>query len=135
MHLLVFIDPVNKKSPKVIDYRFTSFFPSISKNADKESRIIPLMMTRSLSKEILGVSNMVCMGKPITHRFILEKFGDKLQKVRKGKRISQEELAETLSMHRTYIGLIERGQRNPTVRTLYKIVKALGIKSADILPF
>jgi transcriptional regulator with XRE-family HTH domain len=75
------------------------------------------------------------MGKPITHKHILVKFGERMQKVRKSKKISQEELAEMLSMHRTYIGLIERGQRNPTIRTLYKISKALQVKSSDILPF
>lgn len=75
------------------------------------------------------------MGKPITHQHILIKFGQKLQKVRKSKKISQEELAELLAMHRTYIGFIERGERNPTVRTLYKIAKALKVSSSDLLPF
>lgn len=75
------------------------------------------------------------MGKPITHRDVLEKFGEKVQKVRKSKGISQEGLASMLSMHRTYIGMIERGERNPTIRTLYKISKALKISSSDLLPF
>ena len=75
------------------------------------------------------------MGKAITHRDILQKFGMRLQKVRKEKRISQEELAALLSMHRTYIGMIERGERNPTIRTLYKIAKALKVKAGDLLPF
>ncbi len=75
------------------------------------------------------------MGKPITHRDILEKFGEKMQKTRKTQGISQEELASMLSMHRTYIGMIERGERNPTIRTLYKISKALKVKSSDLLPF
>ena len=75
------------------------------------------------------------MGKAITHRDILERFGMRLQRVRKEKRISQEELAAQLSMHRTYIGMIERGERNPTIRTLYKIVKALKVKAGDLLPF
>lgn len=75
------------------------------------------------------------MGKPITHRDVLEKFGQKMQKVRKEKKISQEELAAKLAMHRTYIGMIERGERNPTIRTLYKITKALGVKSSELLPF
>lgn len=75
------------------------------------------------------------MGKPITHQHILIKFGQTLQKVRKSKKISQEELAEILSMHRTYIGFIERGERNPTIRTLYKIAKALKVKSSELLPF
>lgn len=75
------------------------------------------------------------MGKPITHRDVLEKFGQKMQKVRREAGISQEELAAKLAMHRTYIGMIERGERNPTIRTLYKISKALGVKSSELLPF
>jgi transcriptional regulator with XRE-family HTH domain len=75
------------------------------------------------------------MGKPITHQSVLLKFGQKLQKVRQSKGITQEKLAEMLAMHRTYIGLIERGQRNPTVRTLYKIAKALKVSASQLLPF
>jgi transcriptional regulator with XRE-family HTH domain len=75
------------------------------------------------------------MGKPITHQHILRKFGSKLQKVRKNKGVTQEELAFKMSMDRTYIGMIERGERNPTIRTLYKIAKALKVDSSDLLPF
>lgn len=75
------------------------------------------------------------MGKAITHKDILQKFGDQLQKVRKSQGISQEDFAAKLSMHRNYIGMIERGERNPTVRTLYKIAKALKVTSSDLLPF
>ena len=75
------------------------------------------------------------MGKPITHQHILKRFGRKMQSVRKSKKISQEELAAMLDMHRTYISLIERGERNPTIRTLYKIAKALKVKASDLLPF
>jgi transcriptional regulator with XRE-family HTH domain len=75
------------------------------------------------------------MGKPITHRDVLEKFGEKMQKVRKSQGISQEQLAGLLSMHRTYIGMVERGERNPTIRTLYKIANALKVSSSDLLPF
>lgn len=58
-----------------------------------------------------------------------------MQKVRKAQNISQEELASKLSMHRTYIGMVERGERNPTIRTLYKIAKALKVESNELLPF
>lgn len=75
------------------------------------------------------------MGKPITHRDVLEKFGEKLQKVRKSQGISQEELAAKLSMHRNYVGMVERGERNPTIRTLYKLAKALKVNAAELLPF
>ncbi len=75
------------------------------------------------------------MGKAITHKFVLEKFGQKMQKVRKSQGISQEELAARLSLHRTYVGMVERGERNPTIRTLYKIAKALKVDSSELLPF
>lgn len=75
------------------------------------------------------------MGKPITHKQVLEKFGQKMQKVRQSIGVTQEELAARLGMHRTYIGLIERGERNPTIRTLYKIAKALKVQASDLLPF
>jgi transcriptional regulator with XRE-family HTH domain len=75
------------------------------------------------------------MGKPITHKHILVKFGERVQKVRKSKGVTQEELAAKPAMHRTYIGLIERGERNPTIRTLYKIAKALNVKACELLPF
>ena len=75
------------------------------------------------------------MGKAITHKHILEKFGDTVQKVRKSQGISQEELAAKLAMHKNYIGMIERGERNPTIRTLYKIAKALKVNSSELLLF
>lgn len=75
------------------------------------------------------------MGKPNTHKQILEKFGQKMQKTRQSSGVTQEELAARLGMHRTYIGLIERGERNPTIRTLYKIAKALKVQASELLPF
>lgn len=49
----------------------------------------------------------------------------KLARVRKG--LSQEELAELANLHRTYIGMVERAERNITVINLIQIAKALDI--------
>jgi len=46
---------------------------------------------------------------------------------------SQEELADRCSLHRTYIGAIERGERNITVRTLFKIAEALECDALELL--
>lgn len=46
---------------------------------------------------------------------------------------SQEQLAERCDLHRTYIGAIERGERNITVLTLFKLAGALGCDVADLL--
>ena len=47
--------------------------------------------------------------------------------------LSQEDLAHIAEVHRTYIGGIERGERNPTLTTIQKIAKALGVKPMILL--
>jgi transcriptional regulator with XRE-family HTH domain len=47
--------------------------------------------------------------------------------------LSQEQLAEVCGYHRTYIGSIERGERNITISTLEAVAVALGVKPADLL--
>jgi len=64
---------------------------------------------------------------------ILETFGKNVQKYRKEKQISQEKLAELADLHRTYIGMIERAEKNITLRNIEKIAKALGIEIKDLL--
>lgn len=46
---------------------------------------------------------------------------------------SQEELADRAGIHRTYIGGIERGERNPTLTMIYRLAKALGIPPYRLL--
>lgn len=52
-------------------------------------------------------------------------FGNKVRYFRKQKRISQEELAALCGLHRTYIGAVERGERNITLINAEKIATAL----------
>jgi transcriptional regulator with XRE-family HTH domain len=64
---------------------------------------------------------------------ILEVFGINVQKYRKNRRISQEKLAEIAGVHRTYIGMIERAEKNITLRNMEKIAKALDVEIKDLL--
>ena len=65
---------------------------------------------------------------------ILEKvFGVVLKQLRTGKGISQESLAYDSELDRTFISLLERGERQPTISTLFKLAKSLGIKPSDIV--
>lgn len=64
---------------------------------------------------------------------ILKKFGNSIKKYRLKMKISQEELADLSNLHRTYIGGIERGERNLSLKNIEKIAKALKIKIKDLL--
>ena len=58
---------------------------------------------------------------------ILKKFGKRVKKERLKQNLSQEELAEKAGVHRTYIGMIERAEKNITLQNIEKIAKALHI--------
>lgn len=64
---------------------------------------------------------------------ILLLFGSNVQKYRKAQRLSQEKLAELAGVHRTYIGMIERAEKNITLCNMEKIAKALQVKIQDLL--
>lgn len=56
---------------------------------------------------------------------IEKKIGLQLKKIRLSKNLTQEQLAELSNLHRTYIGSVERGERNITVKNLNKILVAM----------
>ena len=58
---------------------------------------------------------------------VLIKFGEKVRELRKQKGLSQEELAFKADLHRTYIGMIERAEKNITLVNVEKIANALEI--------
>ena len=63
---------------------------------------------------------------------IKEAFGERVRAVRKDKGLSQEALALACALDRTYIGGVERGERNISLINIYKIALALGVKAADL---
>lgn len=58
---------------------------------------------------------------------ILLKFGEKVRELRKERGLSQEELAFKADLHRTYIGMIERAEKNITLINIEKIANALNV--------
>lgn len=60
-------------------------------------------------------------------REILVKFGNKVRERRAALGLSQEELASRAGVHRTYVGMIERAEKNITLENIQKIAKALEI--------
>ncbi len=61
--------------------------------------------------------------------------GRNIQKIRKQKGLTQEQLAEKLGITLTYMGYFEIGHRVPNLRMLCKIADVLGIKVKDLIPF
>lgn len=63
---------------------------------------------------------------------ILVLFGRNVQNHRKALGLSQEQLADKAGVHRTYIGMIERAEKNITLVNIEKITKALGVDIKDL---
>ena len=63
---------------------------------------------------------------------VLIKFGNKVREERLKLGISQEDLADRAGVHRTYIGMVERAEKNITLSNIEKIAKALGLNIEDI---
>ena len=59
--------------------------------------------------------------------------GETIAHFRKSKKISQEVLSRLADIGRTHLSAIERGERKPTLETLYKISCALEVKMSDII--
>lgn len=68
----------------------------------------------------------------MTKKKILIAFGEKVRELRKEKGLSQEELSFKADLHRTYIGMIERAEKNITLTNIEKIAKALDVKVKDL---
>ena len=65
-------------------------------------------------------------------RKLLIKFGLKVREIRKEKGFSQEELAHKADLHRTYIGMIERAEKNITLLNIEKIANALEVEIKEL---
>lgn len=60
-------------------------------------------------------------------------FGKVLRKVRKESGITQEQLALAGGIDRTFVSMIERGERQPTIRVLFKLAAAMNVSAAQLI--
>ena len=60
-------------------------------------------------------------------------FGSHIRSFRKQAGMSQERLAEVCGLHRTYVGAVERGERNVSLLNIVTLARALNIKPAELL--
>ncbi len=64
---------------------------------------------------------------------VLRAVGGTIASRRRESKLSQEQLAERSGLHRTYIGAVERGIRNPTVTSLTQLAAGLACRPSDLL--
>ena len=60
-------------------------------------------------------------------------FGQAVREARVGLGLSQEQLAELAQVHRTYVGDVERGERNVSLRNIERLATALGLTMASLM--
>lgn len=65
----------------------------------------------------------------------LLRFGERIKALRLAKGLSQEALGEKAHLHRTYIGMIERGEKNITLKNIYRLSVALEISTKELFKF
>jgi len=66
---------------------------------------------------------------------ILIKFGNRIRELRNEKEWSQETLADKTGFHRTYIGMIERGERNLSLRNIEIFADSFSLTISELLKF
>ena len=65
---------------------------------------------------------------------VRKRFGAVVRDRRKAQGYSQESFADACGLHRTYVGAIERGERNVSIDNIARIAETLGVRIADLFP-
>ena len=81
--------------------------------------------------EVVHDVRIIPMGKK-REAEIQKQFGGRVRELRKQKGFSQESLALGCGLDRTYIGGVERGERNISLINIYKIAEALGVNAKEL---
>ena len=69
------------------------------------------------------------------NRFLLKEFGERIKQLRLQKNISQEKLSFLTGFHRTYIGMIERGERNISISNIAVFAKVFELNISELIDF
>ncbi len=71
----------------------------------------------------------------MVNEFLIKEFGDRIRLLRIEKKISQEALSFLTGFHRTYIGMIERGERNISLTNMAVFAKVFELNLSQLLDF
>ena len=78
-------------------------------------------------------ANIYCVTRPQKIPSTRERFARNLREARQAKGLSQEALADAADLHRTYVGSVERGERNISIDNIERLAHALGVTAASLL--
>jgi len=70
---------------------------------------------------------------PVSETQVLQQLAERIKALRQARGWTQEQLAERAAIQRSYVGDLELGCRNPSVRALVKVSNAFGIAVAELL--
>ncbi|NQV23796.1 MAG: helix-turn-helix transcriptional regulator [Rhodopirellula sp.] len=68
---------------------------------------------------------------PMNTEKVKELFGDRLRELRKAVGFTQEELADAAELDRSYVGSVERGERNLSIDNVCRLAEAIGVSPAE----
>ena len=66
---------------------------------------------------------------------ILIIFGNRIKELRKAKKMTQQQFADLSDLHKNYIGMIERGERNPSLINIQNIATAFEMSISELMKF
>jgi len=71
----------------------------------------------------------------MVNAFLISEFGERIKQLRKQRSLSQEKLSFITGFHRTYIGMIERGERNISLTNIAVFAKVFELSVSELLDF
>lgn len=66
---------------------------------------------------------------------ILTQFGSRVKELRTKNKLTQEQFAQKTGLHKNYIGMVERGERNPSLINIQIIAKGLNVTISELMKF
>jgi transcriptional regulator with XRE-family HTH domain len=66
---------------------------------------------------------------------ILKNFGSRVKQLRRAQKLTQDQFAQKTGLHKNYIGMVERGERNPSLENINIIAEAFGVSLSELFQF